>query len=62
MLKPAAVCRWIFTLLGAAPGDTLDDPFPDRVRWAGRRPGWRANLWLMGWETGQVEQIWEASR
>ena len=26
--KPAAVCRWIFTLLGAAPGDTLDDLFP----------------------------------
>jgi len=30
------VCRWIFTLLGAAPGDTLDDLFgglrvvPDR--------------------------------
>ena len=34
--KPAAVCRWIFTLLGAAPGDTLDDLFP-RVR--GGRPG-----------------------
>jgi hypothetical protein len=26
--KPAAVCWWIFTLLGAAPGDTLDDLFP----------------------------------
>jgi hypothetical protein len=26
--KPAAVCRWIFTLLGAAHGDTLDDLFP----------------------------------
>ena len=26
--KPAAVCRWIFTLLGAAPGDRLDDLFP----------------------------------
>ncbi len=26
--KPAAVCRWIFTLLGAALGDTLDDLFP----------------------------------
>ena len=26
--KPAAVCRWIFTLLGAAPGDLLDDLFP----------------------------------
>ena len=23
-----AVCRWIFTLLGAEPGDTLDDLFP----------------------------------
>ena len=23
--KPAAVCRWIFALLGAGPGDTLDD-------------------------------------
>ena len=28
MTKPAAVCRWIFTLLGAAPGDSLDDLFP----------------------------------
>ena len=53
-LKTAAVCRWIFTLLGAAAGDTLDDLFPARVRWAGRGPGWRANLWLLGWETGQV--------
>ncbi len=26
--KPAAVCRWIFTLLGACPGDTLEDLFP----------------------------------
>jgi hypothetical protein len=26
--KPAAVCRWIFRLLGAGPGDTLDDLFP----------------------------------
>jgi hypothetical protein len=26
--KPAAFCRWIFTLLGAAPGDSLDDLFP----------------------------------
>jgi len=26
--KPAAVCHWIFDLLGAAPGDTLDDLFP----------------------------------
>jgi hypothetical protein len=26
--KPAAVCRWIFGLLGAEPGDTLDDLFP----------------------------------
>jgi hypothetical protein len=26
--KPAAVCRWIFDLLGACPGDTLDDLFP----------------------------------
>ena len=26
--KPAPVCRWIFTLLGAAPGDILDDLFP----------------------------------
>jgi hypothetical protein len=26
--KPAAVCRWIFTLLGAAPGDILDDLYP----------------------------------
>jgi hypothetical protein len=26
--KPPAVCRWIFGLLGAAPGDVLDDLFP----------------------------------
>jgi hypothetical protein len=26
--KPAAFCRWLFELLGAAPGDTLDDLFP----------------------------------
>ena len=26
--KPPTVCRWIFTLLGAAPGDSLDDLFP----------------------------------
>jgi hypothetical protein len=26
--KPAAFCRWVFTLLGAEPGDTLDDLFP----------------------------------
>ena len=26
--KPAAVCRWIFILLGAGPGDILDDLFP----------------------------------
>jgi hypothetical protein len=26
--KPAAFCRWVFRLLGAAPGDTLDDLFP----------------------------------
>lgn len=26
--KPAAFCRWVFTLLGAAPGDTLDDLYP----------------------------------
>ena len=26
--KPAAFCRWVFELLGAAPGDTLDDIFP----------------------------------
>ena len=26
--KPRKVCRWIFDLLGAEPGDTLDDLFP----------------------------------
>jgi len=26
--KPAAFCRWVFELLGAAPGDSLDDLFP----------------------------------
>ena len=33
--KPAAVCRWIFTLLGAGPGDSLDDVFPAQGRSAG---------------------------
>lgn len=26
--KPRAFCRWVFDLLGAEPGDTLDDLFP----------------------------------
>lgn len=26
--KPAAFCRWLFDLLGAAPGDNFDDLFP----------------------------------
>lgn len=26
--KPAAFCRWVFGLLGTAPGDTLDDLYP----------------------------------
>lgn len=26
--KPAAFCRWMFDLIGALPGDTLDDLFP----------------------------------
>jgi hypothetical protein len=26
--KPAAFCRWVFTLLGATAGDSLDDLFP----------------------------------
>lgn len=26
--KPPEVCRWVFHLLGAEPGDTLDDLFP----------------------------------
>ena len=26
--KPAVFARWLFELLGAAPGDTLDDLFP----------------------------------
>ena len=26
--KPSAVCAWIFTLIGAAPGDSLDDLYP----------------------------------
>ena len=37
--KPPAVCRWIFGLLGAEPGDTRDDLFPGsgavRRAWAG---------------------------
>jgi hypothetical protein len=54
VLKPAAVCRWIFTLLGAAPGDTLDDLFPARVRWAGRGPGWRRTC---GCWTGKLARL-----
>lgn len=26
--KPAVFCRWVFELIGATPGDTLDDLFP----------------------------------
>lgn len=26
--KPAAFCRWMFDLVGATPGDTMDDLFP----------------------------------
>lgn len=26
--KPESVCRWLFDLLGARPGDTLDDLYP----------------------------------
>ena len=26
--KPGAFCRWVFDLLGAAPGDSLDDLYP----------------------------------
>lgn len=26
--KPRAFCRWVFDILGAEPGDTLDDLFP----------------------------------
>ena len=26
--KPMAFCHWVFDLLGAEPGDTLDDLFP----------------------------------
>jgi hypothetical protein len=37
--KSAAVCRWIFTLLGAAPGDILDDLFPSL---GAGQPGWAA--------------------
>ena len=27
-VKPAAVCRWLFEIVGAEPGDELDDMFP----------------------------------
>ena len=48
--KPAAFCRWVFDLLGAAPGDTLDDLFPGSGAvaraWAAYSgsPGARTNL------------------
>jgi len=37
--KPAAVCRWIFDLLGAPPGDTLDDLLPVSPKLRGLRVG-----------------------
>jgi len=44
-----AVCRWIFTLLGAAPGDTLDDLFPGsgsvRRAWAAFTSSPEPALW-----------------
>lgn len=42
--KPRAFCRWIFDVLGAAPGDALDDLFPGSgavgaawAEWVGER-------------------------
>jgi hypothetical protein len=62
VVKPAAVCQWIFTLLGAAPGDTLDDLFPARVRWAGREPGWGRTCGCWAGKLATSSQISEASR
>ena len=42
--KPRGFCRWVFGLLGARPGDTLDDLFPGSgavgaawAEWAGEK-------------------------
>ena len=49
--KPAAVCRWIFDLLGAAPGDTLDGLFPGSGAvtraWDARTGRQPSRLWPM---------------
>ena len=47
--KPAAVCR-SFTLLGAAPGDTLDDLFP--------RSGAVGRAWAMFTRQGEPSPLW----
>jgi len=48
--KSAAVCRWIFDLLGAAPGDTLDDLFPGS--------GAVGRAWAVYTRQGEPSPLW----
>lgn len=50
-VKPEAVCRWAFEVVGAMPTDDLDDMFPGTgavmcawERWCAERPLWEPNV------------------
>jgi hypothetical protein len=51
--KPAAVCRWIFTLLGACPGDTLHDLFPGSGAFGRAWAAYTSSPELFCWEDGR---------
>lgn len=42
--KPEKVCRWAFEMMGAQPGDQLDDLFPGSGAVARAWAGWRESL------------------
>jgi hypothetical protein len=44
--KPAAVCNWLFEMLGAEPDDELDDLFPGSGAVSRAWDAWRAQLRL----------------
>jgi hypothetical protein len=48
-MKPPAFCAWVFDLLGAAPGDSLDDLFP------GSGMVGRSWLWYVGVDPSRVD-------
>jgi len=46
--KPAAVCRWLFDVLGADPADTLDDLYPGTGAVAAAWDDWRGRAATLG--------------